>query len=131
MSELQQAWSSVLTQLQMDMPRASYETWVLGTVALGLENDVLLVSTRNAYARDWLESRLTSTVQRLLVGILNRSVSVKFVVGDESQEEMETEAEETDEPELNIEPAQIAFHHDLLVRLNDAVIVQPLHRLDV
>ena len=54
MSELQQAWSSVLTQLQMDMPRASYETWVLGTQALGLENDVLLVSTRKAYARDWL-----------------------------------------------------------------------------
>ena len=24
MSELQQAWSSVLTQLQMDMPRASF-----------------------------------------------------------------------------------------------------------
>ena len=34
MSELQQAWSSVLTQLQMDMPRASFETWVLGTQAL-------------------------------------------------------------------------------------------------
>jgi len=85
MTDLQQAWSSVLTQLQLDMPRASYETWVLGTEAIALENDVLLVSTRNAYARDWLESRLTSTVQRLLVGILNRSVSVKFVVGDESQ----------------------------------------------
>ena len=66
MSELQQAWSSVLTQLQMDMPRASYETWVLGTVVLGLENDVLLVSTRNAYARDWLESRLTDFIQQYI-----------------------------------------------------------------
>ena len=123
MSELQQAWSSVLTQLQMDMPRASFETWVLGTVALGLENDVLLVSTRNAYARDWLESRLTSTVQRLLVGILNRSVSVKFVIGDESQEEMETEAEETDEPELNIEPVQW-LDYDRIVQPHKQVVVK-------
>jgi hypothetical protein len=123
MSDLQQAWSSVLTQLQMDMPRASYETWVLGTVALGLENDVLLVSTRNAYARDWLESRLTSTVQRLLVGILNRSVSVKFVVGDESQEEMETEAEETDQPELNIEPVQW-LDYDRIVQPHKQVVVK-------
>ena len=123
MSELQQAWSSVLTQLQMDMPRASFETWVLGTQALGLENDVLLVSTRNAYARDWLESRLTSTVQRLLVGILNRSVSVKFVVGDESQEEMETEAEETDEPELNIEPVQW-LDYDRIVQPHKQVVVK-------
>ncbi len=125
MSELQQAWSSVLTQLQMDMPRASFETWVLGTQALGLENDVLLVSTRNAYARDWLESRLTSTVQRLLVGILNRSVSVKFVVGEESQEgmEMETEAEETDEPELNIEPVQW-LDYDRIVQPHKQVVVK-------
>ena len=123
MSDLQQAWSSVLTQLQMDMPRASFETWVLGTVALGLENDVLLVSTRNAYARDWLESRLTSTVQRLLVGILNHSVSVKFVVGDESQEEMETEAEETDEPELNIEPVQW-LDYDRIVQPHKQVVVK-------
>ena len=123
MSDLQQAWSSVLTQLQMDMPRASFETWVLGTEALGLENDVLLVSTRNAYARDWLESRLTSTVQRLLVGILNRSVSVKFVVGDKSQEEMETEAEETDEPELNIEPVQW-LDYDRIVQPHKQVVVK-------
>jgi len=123
MSELQQAWNSVLTQLQMDMPRASFETWVLGTQALGLENDVLLVSTRNAYARDWLDSRLTSTVQRLLVGILNRSVSVKFVVGDESQEEMETEAEETDEAELNIEPVQW-LDYDRIVQPHKQVVVK-------
>ncbi len=123
MSDLQQAWNSVLTQLQMDMPRASYETWVLGTEALGLENDVLLVSTRNAYARDWLDSHLTSTVQRLLVGILNRSVSVKFVIGDESQEEMETEAEETDEPELNIEPVQW-LDYDRIVQPHKQVVVK-------
>lgn len=123
MSDLQQAWSSVLTQLQMDMPRASYETWVLGTEALGLENDVLLVSTRNAYARDWLESRLTSTVQRLLIGILNHSVSVKFVVGDKSQEEMETEAEEMDEPELNIEPVQW-LDYDRIVQPHKQVVVK-------
>jgi hypothetical protein len=123
MTDLQQAWSSVLAQLQLDMPRASFETWVLGTVALGLENDVLLVSTRNAYARDWLDSRLTSTVQRLLVGVLNRSVSVKFIVGDELQEEIETEAEETEEPELNIEPVQW-LDYDRIVQPHKQVVVK-------
>lgn len=125
MTDLQQAWSSVLTQLQLDMPRASYETWVLGTEAIALENDVLLVSTRNAYARDWLESRLTSTVQRLLVGVLNRSASVKFVVGDESQAEMEmeTEAEEIDESELNIEPVQW-LDYDRIVQPHKQVVVK-------
>ena len=121
MTDTQQAWSSVLAQLQMDMPRASFETWVLGTEALALDNDVLTVSTRNEYARDWLESRLTSTVQRLLVGILNRSVSVQFIVGDTPQEE--TEVEEADEPELDIEPVQW-LDYDRIVQPHKQVVVK-------
>ena len=75
-----QAWQSVLGQLQMEMPRASFDTWVRDTRPVSYEKGVLTVSVRNAYARDWLESRLASTVSRLLIGILNSNVSVDFVV---------------------------------------------------
>ncbi len=74
------AWQSVLAQLQMEMPRASFDTWVRDTRPIGYENGELIVSVRNAYARDWLESRLASTVNRLLIGILNSNVAVNFVV---------------------------------------------------
>jgi len=121
MTDIQQAWSSVLAQLQMDMPRASFETWVQDTEALSLDDEVIIVSTCNVYARDWLESRLTSTVQRLLVGILNRSVSVQFVVGDTPQEE--TEVEEVDEPELDIEPVQW-LDYDRIVQPHKQVVVK-------
>ncbi len=76
----QQAWQSVIGQLQMEMPKASFDTWVRDTHPLSYENGVLTVGVSNAYARDWLESRLTSTVSRLLTGILNSNVSVCFVV---------------------------------------------------
>jgi chromosomal replication initiator protein len=75
-----QAWQSVLAQLQMEMPRASFDTWVRDTHPIGYENGALMVAVRNAYARDWLESRLASTVNRLLIGILNSNVAVNFVV---------------------------------------------------
>lgn len=122
MTDLHQAWNSVLTQLQMDMPRASFETWALGTEAIALENNTLLISTRNQYARDWLESRLTSTAERLLAGILNRSVSVQFIVGDVPQEETEPEAEEPDESELTIEPVQW-LDYDRIVQPHKQVVV--------
>ena len=76
-----QAWQSVLSQLQMDMAKPSYDTWVRDTRALSYDNGTLTVAVPNAYARDWLESRLASTVNRLLIGILNTNASVKFVVG--------------------------------------------------
>ena len=76
----ERAWESVLGQLQSEMPRASFETWVRDTQAVRFRGNALSVGVRNAYARDWLKSRLTSTVERLLVGVLARSVSVEFVV---------------------------------------------------
>lgn len=76
----EQAWQSVLGQLQMEMPRASFDTWVRNTKPVSYQNRTLTIGVHNAYARDWLESRLASTVSRLLVGILNDSVAVNFIV---------------------------------------------------
>jgi hypothetical protein len=83
----EQAWQSVLDQLQMEIPRASFDTCVRDTEPIRYGGNTLSIGVRNSYARDWLESRLASTVSRLLVGILNASVCVEFVVA-------ETEAEE-------------------------------------
>ena len=90
-----QAWQTVLGQLQMEMPRASYDTWVRDTSPMGYEDGLLTVGVRNAYARDWLESRLASTVSRLLIGIMNRTVDVDFVV---SQSQPLDALEEQDTP---------------------------------
>jgi chromosomal replication initiator protein len=76
----EQAWQSVLGQLQMEMPRASFDTWVRDTKPVSYQDGTLTIGVRNAYARDWLESRLASTVSRLLVGIMNASVAVNFIV---------------------------------------------------
>jgi chromosomal replication initiator protein len=88
-----QAWQSVLGQLQMEMPRASFDTWVRDTKPISYQNGKLVIGVRNAYARDWLENRLASTVSRLLVGIVNASVNVDFVVnGNEYEPVLEEKA---------------------------------------
>src|SRR6185503_4194012 len=61
---------------QMEMPRASFDTWVRHTRPVSYQNGTLTIGVHNAYARDWLESRLASTVRRLLVGIMDASVAV-------------------------------------------------------
>jgi chromosomal replication initiator protein len=84
----EQAWQSVLGQLQMEMPRASFDTWVRDTKPVSYQDGTLTIGVRNAYARDWLESRLASTVSRLLVGIVNASVAVNFIVNGNEPETM-------------------------------------------
>lgn len=89
---VEQAWQSVLGQLQMEMPRASFDTWVRDTKPLSYQDGMLTIGVRNAYARDWLESRLASTVSRLLVGIMNASVAVNFIVNGNDAEVIADEA---------------------------------------
>jgi chromosomal replication initiator protein len=78
-----QAWTAVVGQLQMEMPKATFDTWVRDAQFLAFEDGSFVIGVQNAYARDWLESRLTSTVQRLLAGVMNRSVEVRFTVWQE------------------------------------------------
>ena len=75
-----QVWQTVLGQLRMEMPKAAFDTWVRDTQPVSLENDKLVVGVQNAYARDWLESRLRSTVRSKLAGLMARPVDVEFVV---------------------------------------------------
>lgn len=75
-----QAWQSALGQLQMEMPKASFDTWVRDTSLVAYEDGQFTIGVHNAYARDWLENRLSSTATRLLMGIMNRDVDIRFVV---------------------------------------------------
>ncbi len=96
------AWQAAIGQLQMEMSKASYDTWVRSTEMLKFEQGVFTIGVPNAYARDWLESRLTSTVTRILSGLIEGTQKVQFVVWhkDYQQEEQPKEAI----PSLNLNP---------------------------
>jgi chromosomal replication initiator protein len=112
-----QAWQSALGQLQMEMPKASFDTWVKDSQVMAYENGTFTIGVNNAYARDWLESRLASTANRLLMGIMNREVELTFVVrtGSDPQNSLKEEpARETattdDLPEWGQKPKNITIN---------------------
>ena len=74
------AWELTLGQLQMQMTRATFETWVKNTAVVAAEDGVWEIGAQNAFAKDWLENRLLSTIQRTLTNILGRTVELKFVM---------------------------------------------------
>ncbi len=79
----EQAWQRVLGQLQREMPKAAFDTWVRDTQVVAFDDGVFTLGVRNAYARDWLEDRLTKTVEHKLAGVLGQPVQVRFVVWSE------------------------------------------------
>ena len=99
----QQAWQAALGQLQMEMPKAAFDTWVRDAELVSFEDGAATIGVHNTYARDWLESRLTSTLQRLLTGILNTTVTVVFVLEQSYMEDEEPETQKGTLPLLETE----------------------------
>jgi chromosomal replication initiator protein len=103
-----QAWQSALGQLQVEMPKGTYDTWVREAELVAYEDGAFVIGANNAYARDWLEGRLKSTITRLLTGMMNRTVEVRFVVwqptqASENLAEFSGEAEVAEpEPEVRL-----------------------------
>jgi chromosomal replication initiator protein len=74
------AWKATLGELELQMTRATFNTWLKDARLLGQENDEYVVGVRNDYAKDWLENRLFDTIQRTLTSIARKPVNLRFVV---------------------------------------------------
>jgi hypothetical protein len=69
------AWSTVLDQLKVNMPKASYDKWVRDAVLISYKDGTFVIGVYGAYDRDWLSSRLTSTSKCLLITICSQCVA--------------------------------------------------------
>ncbi|MEA3327948.1 MAG: chromosomal replication initiator protein DnaA [Chloroflexota bacterium] len=76
------AWQATLGQLQLEMSKASFDTWVSSAEFLGYDEDTgcFEIGVKNAYARDWLDDRLSSTITRLLTGMIGSPVTTQIKV---------------------------------------------------
>ena len=73
-----QAWERAREQLRPEMPRGSWTTYLEPAWLREYREGVFVVEAQGEYAREWLESRLTSTLERVLSGICNQSMRVRF-----------------------------------------------------
>ncbi len=78
--DCQTSWEMVKGQLQQEMRRGEYETWVRDLKPLGFSENVYRVGAVNRFGRDWVQSRLHSRIERLLQAILNQPIILRIVV---------------------------------------------------
>ena len=95
-----QAWELAKWHLYQEMPRQAFDAWVRDTRLISYEMGRFCVEAKSEFARDWLAARLTSTVRRMLTGMMNRAVEIEFVLRKEDEQgKTKTQAEEL-QPDL-------------------------------
>jgi chromosomal replication initiator protein len=78
--DAERTWEAALGQLQMELPRATFDTWVRDAELLSYEDGAFILGVQNAYARDWLDQRLKGTFADVLSRLAGRTVEVRFVL---------------------------------------------------
>jgi chromosomal replication initiator protein len=76
----EETWQATLAQLQLQMTKATFDTWIRDTQVVDCENNTFVIGVKNDYAKDWLENRLLGTIKRALGNIAGRSVRIEFIV---------------------------------------------------
>ncbi len=125
-----QAWQMALCQLQLEMSRASFDTWVKDRLFLSFSDGLLTIGTSNAFASEWLTDRLTSTVVRLLTGLLDQPVAVRFVAHESAcVEEVEPDEESGASPEKVKPPEELTLQaeyqniYDEIVQPEQVIVI--------
>jgi chromosomal replication initiator protein len=74
------AWKATLGELELQMTKATFNTWLKDARLLASEDDEYVIGVRNDYAKDWLENRLHDTILRTLSAIVRKPARIRFVV---------------------------------------------------
>lgn len=109
----EKAWQAAVANLEVDMSRATFSTWVKPTHLVEFSDDTFVIGCINAYGRDWLTDRLTTTLQRFLTGVLNREVKVRFVVCEQEVDDEENlvSVENQDQEDDEENPIDLDIHY--------------------
>ena len=78
--DLNGVWEAAKGELQLQMTKATYDTWISNTFPIAYEDGTFIVGVHNTYAQEWLENRLRTIIKRTLIGLTNRTCEVRFVV---------------------------------------------------
>lgn len=75
-----QVWTAALGQLEVEIPRPNFETWLRNTSALSVGDGVLVVTTPNAFTAEMLEKRLSGSIERAVEQVAHQPLEVRFTV---------------------------------------------------
>lgn len=77
-------WNQVLSDLQREVPRASYETWFADTRPVQLKDHTLVVVVPDSFTKGGIERRYQSLVEQLASAACGREIYLSLQISEQS-----------------------------------------------
>jgi chromosomal replication initiator protein len=79
-SSAQEIWEAALGELQVQVTRSYYRTWLEKTTGLSYEGDQFVVGVPNAFVAEYLNQNQRSLIEKTLIGLTRPDIKVLFGV---------------------------------------------------
>ncbi len=74
----QEIWDAALGELQLQVSRANFRTWLEKTKGLSYQDNHLILGVPNTFVSEYLDKNLRSLIEKTLIGITQSDVRVTF-----------------------------------------------------
>ena len=77
----EELWQAVLAQIQLGISQANFATWFKNTKITSQEENRVVVSVPNSFAKEWLENKYGRTILKILHSLDEEIKEVKYIIG--------------------------------------------------
>ena len=100
----QRIWETALGELQIQVSRHNYQTWLEKTLGLSYREDQFTIGVPNTFVAEYLDRNQRSLIEKTLIGLTRRGTRVIFKVETPEQSS-------PDEPgtQVKISPVNCAY----------------------
>ena len=81
----QQVWEATLGELQIQVSKSNYRTWLEKTVGLSYQDNQFVVGVPNTFVAEYLDKKQRSLIEKTLIGVTGRDLKVLFQVDTTEQ----------------------------------------------
>lgn len=89
MESARDIWVRALGELEIQVNKANYTTWLKGSEGVSFQDNVFIVSAPNIFVAEWLSTHLHSLIAKTLANILDKDVAVQIEVINQDQKQLD------------------------------------------
>jgi chromosomal replication initiator protein len=78
----QQIWETALGELQLQVSKQNYRTWLEKTVGLSYEDNTFTIGAPNTFTTEYLDKKLRSLVEKTLISLTAADIKLVFQVSN-------------------------------------------------
>lgn len=95
--ELQELWKAALGDIELQVSKANYKTWLQNTSIVNRNNGVVTVAVPNSFTKEWLENKYHKFILRSLRNIESEIKEVVYQIKPNQTKEESKNKKQTDE----------------------------------